>query len=132
MTYLKSLLLKVFVISELVVIILVLLNTIFAIYYEGFHLLSTRKVSLTDILLLFVYLEVLVMIKDYTIKNEICLKYPLYIAIMSIARYIILSIKELSTVDIIWLSLSIGVLVISVIGLVLKERLKVNLNQPNN
>ncbi|WP_340642512.1 phosphate-starvation-inducible PsiE family protein [Photobacterium damselae] len=124
--YIKSLMLKVFAITEFTLMFLIVINTVFSVYYEGIHLFSTRQVSLTDILLLFLYLEVLAMVKEYVTKGKIALKYPLYIAAMSIARYVVLSIKDLSTVDIVWLSLSILLISIAVIGLEFKNRFTIS------
>ena len=124
--YVKSLMLKSFAITEFALVSLIVINTVFSVYYEGVHLFSTRQVTLTDILLLFLYLEVLAMVKEYIVKGKVVLKYPLYIAAMSIARYVVLSIKELSTVDMVWLSLSILLISIAVIGLEFKNRLKIS------
>lgn len=124
--YVKSLMLKSFAITEFALVSLIVINTVFSVYYEGVHLFSTRQVTLTDILLLFLYLEVLAMVKEYIVKGKVALKYPLYIAAMSIARYVVLSIKELSTVDMVWLSLSILLISIAVIGLEFKNRLKIS------
>ncbi|MDK9783718.1 phosphate-starvation-inducible PsiE family protein [Vibrio sp. B172a] len=124
--YVKSLMLKSFAITEFALVSLIVINTVFSVYYEGVHLFSTRQVTLTDILLLFLYLEVLAMVKEYIVKGKVALKYPLYIAAMSIARYVVLSIKELSTVDMVWLSLSILLISVAVIGLEFKNRLKIS------
>ncbi|MEC7306635.1 phosphate-starvation-inducible PsiE family protein [Vibrio crassostreae] len=108
---------KILHLTELAIVALVFMNTIIAVYYETVHLITTRQVVLTDILMLFLYLEILAMIKDYINTGEITLKYPIYIAVISIARFVILSIKDLTTIDIVWLSLSIFILSLSVIGL---------------
>ena len=65
---------------------------------------------LHDILLLFIYLEVLSMVALYLTSGKLPVRYPIYIAIVAIARYIILDLKELQALDVIWLAVSMLVL----------------------
>ena len=72
-----------------------------------------RQVRLTDILLMFIYLEVLAMVQQFVTNGKIPVRYPIYIAIMAIARYITLGMKELDAVLIVWLSLAAFILAVA-------------------
>tara|TARA_R110001583_G_scaffold21088_1_gene80251 strand:- start:17289 stop:17702 length:414 start_codon:yes stop_codon:yes gene_type:complete len=98
--------LKFFSYIEAVLLIAITLATIFAMSNEFFHVFREQTVMLNDILLMFIYLEVLAMIQQFVVNGKIPVRYPIYIAIMAIARYITLGMKELQSVDVIWLSLA--------------------------
>ena len=69
--------------------------TTFAIGQEIFMMLTAHSVSLADLLLMFLYLEVLAMIGEYLRTGQIQVRFPLYIAIVALARYLIIDSKEL-------------------------------------
>ncbi|MFA0194159.1 phosphate-starvation-inducible protein PsiE [Vibrio artabrorum] len=96
--------LKVFHIMEAVLLVAITLATLFAMTEEFMHVFSERRVQLTDILLMFIYLEVLAMVQQFVMNGKIPVRYPIYIAMMAIARYITLGMKELDAVLIVWLS----------------------------
>jgi len=56
---------------------------------------EARTVTLADLLLLFIYLEVLAMVKIYLASGKSPVRMPLYIAIVALARYMILDMKSL-------------------------------------
>jgi protein PsiE len=87
--------------------------TIAAICSEYYAVYLAGKVALTDILLLFIYLEVLAMVHQYVTYGKLPVRYPIYIAIIAIARYIILGMKEMDSSEIIWLSIAVMILTIS-------------------
>ena len=74
------------------------------------HVFVERRVQLTDILLMFIYLEVLAMVQQFVMNGKIPVRYPIYIAMMAIARYITLGMKELDATLIVWLSLAAFIL----------------------
>ena len=102
--------LKVFHILEAVLLVAITLATLFAMIEEFMHVFTERRVLLTDILLMFIYLEVLAMVQQFVMNGKIPVRYPIYIAMMAIARYITLGMKELDAVPIVWLSLAAFVL----------------------
>ena len=69
-----------------------------------------KRVLLTDILLMFIYLEVLAMVQQFVMNGKIPVRYPIYIAMMAIARYITLGMKELDATLVVWLSVAAFVL----------------------
>ena len=83
-------------IVELAGLLIIAFATTVAIYQEAIVMIEARKVTLADLLLMFLYLEVLAMIGQYFRSGHIPVRYPLYIAMVALARYLILDIKELT------------------------------------
>ncbi|KJG10315.1 phosphate-starvation-inducible E [Photobacterium kishitanii] len=102
--------LKVFHLLEAVLLTAITLATVVAMVNEFIHVFVNRNIQLTDILLMFIYLEILAMVQQFVAHGKIPVRYPLYIAIMAIARYITLGMKELDGTFIIWLSLAAFIL----------------------
>ncbi|MGF1910294.1 phosphate-starvation-inducible PsiE family protein [Vibrio kasasachensis] len=98
--------LKIFHILEAILLVAITLATVWAMVEEFVHIYVQRRVQLTDILLMFIYLEVLAMVGQFVMNGKIPVRYPIYIAMMAIARYITLGMKELDSVMIVWLSLA--------------------------
>ncbi len=82
--------LKIYHIIEAILLVAITLATLFAIGNEFLQVFKERSVLLTDILLMFIYLEVLSMVQQFVTNGKIPVRYPIYIAIMAIARYITL------------------------------------------
>ena len=83
-------------IVELAGLLVIASATTVAIYQEAMVMIGAGKVTLADLLLMFLYLEVLAMIGQYFRSGHIPVRYPLYIAMVALARYLILDIKELT------------------------------------
>ena len=83
-------------IVELAGLLIIAFATTVAIWQEAATMVEARKVTLADLLLMFLYLEVLAMIGQYFRSGHIPVRYPLYIAMVALARYLILDIKELT------------------------------------
>ena len=81
---------------ELAGLLIIAFATTVAIYQEAMVMIHAGKVTLADLLLMFLYLEVLAMIGQYFRSGHIPVRYPLYIAMVALARYLILDIKELT------------------------------------
>ncbi|GKT11997.1 MAG: protein PsiE [Thiomicrorhabdus sp.] len=67
-----------------------------------------RTVTLGDLLLLFLYLEVLAMVAIYLDSGKLPVRLPLYIAIVALARYLILDMKELNE----WQMIAVAITII--------------------
>jgi protein PsiE len=81
---------------ENIALIIISIATVVAIGQELAVMVSNRSVHLSDLLLLFIYLEVIAMIGIYYDEHRLPVRYPLYIAMVALARFIILDSKELS------------------------------------
>lgn len=102
--------LKLFHILEAILLVAITLATITAMVTEFVHVYVNREILLTDILLMFIYLEVLAMVQQFVSHGKIPVRYPIYIAIMAIARYITLGMKELDGLFVVWLALAAFIL----------------------
>ena len=79
---------------EKIITLIVLLATIFAIFKEFQAMYIAMSVTLADLLLLFIYVEVVQMVREYWTLDRIRISIPLFIAITALARFIILQGKE--------------------------------------
>ncbi|WP_126446398.1 phosphate-starvation-inducible protein PsiE [Sulfuricystis multivorans] len=70
--------------------------TAVAMYHEVLVMVHASRVQLADLLLMFLYLEVLAMIGQYFKSGQLPVRFPMYIAIVALARYLILDIKEMT------------------------------------
>ena len=105
-------------IVENVGLIVILGSTIIAGSQEVAEMFHTREISLGDLLLMFLYLEVLAMIGWYYRQGTLPVRFPIYIAIIALARYIILDIKEMDEMRLI--GVSIGILLLALAVLVIR------------
>jgi protein PsiE len=79
---------------------IIALATIVAMGIEVSIVIEAKAVHLADLLLLFIYLEVLSMVSIYLDSGELPVRIPLYIAIVALARYLILDMKNMDTMRI--------------------------------
>ena len=93
---------KYFDVVEKLILVILLFATITAIGQEIIKVIDLGKVSLADILLLFIFLEVIGMIKEYYVTNKIAISHPIFIAITALARLIILQRKDFDPVILIY------------------------------
>ena len=92
--------------------------TTYAMVEEVGTMVAARRVTLADLLLMFLYLEVLAMISQYFNTGQLPVRFPLYIAIVAMARYIILDIKELTELRM--LAVAAGILLLTLAVLVIR------------
>ena len=81
---------------QLVTLVIVLISTIIAIGSELYQMFKIQKVTLADLLLLFLYLEVLAMVRVFWESQSIQITLPLFIAITALSRFIILQGKSIN------------------------------------
>ena len=86
---------KVIVLAENIGLIIIAIATVIAVGIEVASMISSKTVSLSDLLLLFIYLEVFAMVAMYLNSGKLPVRMPLYIAIVALARYLILDIKSM-------------------------------------
>jgi len=91
--------------------------TTVAIGQEIWVMISNSRVTLADLLLMFLYLEVLAMIGQYLRTGQIQVRFPLYIAIVALARYVIIDAKDITEWRILAISGSILLLTFAVLSL---------------
>lgn len=108
--------------AEKGILILIALFTVYSVGTEMYTVLITGKITLTDLLLMFIYAEVLGMVAAFYKYSKIPIAIPIFIAITALCRLIILQGKGISTVDLIYESGAVLLLAIS--ALVIKWDLK--------
>ena len=106
-----------FEILEKFVLSILLVCTLIVIGQEILTMIENQRVTLADILLLFIYVEVLGMIKEYWVAKVIRMSYPLFIAMTALARLIILQRKDIEPVTLIYESVAILIIAISIVVL---------------
>ena len=80
-------------IVERILLVIIGIATVFATGQEIYGFILARNVSLADLLLLFIYTEVLGMVAVFYKSNRIPITLPLFIAITALSRMIILQGK---------------------------------------
>ena len=81
---------------QLLTLIIILISTIIAIGSELYQMFIIQTVTLADLLLLFLYLEVLAMVRVFWESQSIQITLPLFIAITALSRFIILQGKSIN------------------------------------
>ena len=76
-------------------LLVIAIATIFAMGSETMTMVRAMQVTLSDLLLLFLYLEVLAMVGLYYGSGKLPVRFPLYIAMVALARYLILDMKSI-------------------------------------
>jgi len=107
----------IFHIVEVIGLVIIAIVTILAGIQEVMGMIERGVVALSDLLMLFIYLEVLSMVIIYLESGRLPIRIPLYIAIVALARYMILDMKEMSELKILGISAAIAVLAVTVLVL---------------
>ena len=94
---------------------IILLATMVAGGIEIRQMWVQQTVLLTDLLLMFIYVETITMVKVYWESGKLPVRMPLYIAIVAIARYLIIDVKDMDALRIIAIAASILVIAIAVL-----------------
>ncbi|AYA66248.1 MULTISPECIES: phosphate-starvation-inducible PsiE family protein [unclassified Alteromonas] len=108
---------------EKLLLILIMLATLVAVGDEIMHMFHQRKVELSDLLLLFIYAEVIGMLAAYYNSSRIPVTLPLIIAMTALSRMIILQSKELDKIVLLYESSSILLLSIAAVIMSLKDKI---------
>ena len=106
-----------FEILEKIVLSILIVCTVIAIGMEIQAMILNLKVTLADILLLFIYIEIIGMIKEYWVSKVIRMSYPLFIAMTALARLIIMGRKDVEPSAYVYESVAILILAIAIVVL---------------
>ncbi len=102
---------------EKIVLSILIVCTVIAIGMEIQEMIVNLKVTLADILLLFIYIEIIGMIKEYWVSKVIRMSYPLFIAMTALARLIIMGRKDVEPSAYVYESVAILILAIAIVVL---------------
>lgn len=91
--------------------------TVVATYGEVMVMIDAQAVTLADLLLMFLYLEVLAMVAIYYEQGKLPIRFPLYIGMIALARYLILEMKNISEIRMLVVAGAILILAIAVLAI---------------
>mgnify|MGYP001223518831 FL=1 len=100
---------------QLVAVVIVLISTIIAFFLEMKEMYDVRDITLADLLLMFIYIEVIGLVRSYWETRAVRITYPLVIAITALARFIILQDKESDPTNLIYISLAILIVALATV-----------------
>ena len=103
---------------EKIGLLLIAMATLIAGSQDIAGMIAAGRVSLGDLLMLFLYLEVLSMVRHYMSTGTLPVRYPLYIGIVALTRFLVLDIKELAAMQV--MALAFSTLMLSLAVLVLR------------
>ena len=80
---------------EKIGLLVIAIATVIAMFGEIMSMAGTLRVTLADLLMLFLYMEVLAMVGLHYSSGKMPVRFPLYIGMVAMARYLILDMKEM-------------------------------------
>ena len=89
--------------------------TLIASVQEILRMYAAGEVTLADLLLLFIYLEVVAMVGVYLESGKLPIRMPIYIGIVALARYLALDAKGMEDWKVIAIASAIVLLALSVL-----------------
>ena len=114
---------------QLILMVIILISTVIAVGIEMYKLFENRSVTLADLLLMFLYLEVLAMVRVFWNQQSISITLPLLIAITALARFIILQGKEMDPTALVYEAIAIVLIAGAIVILRLRHSDKLGLKK---
>ena len=108
---------------------IILISTIIAVVLEIKLMFINTSVTLADLLLMFLYLEVLAMVRVFWDQQSISITLPLLIAITALARFIILQGKEMDPAALVYEAVAIVLIAAAIVILRLRHSDKLGLKK---
>ncbi len=100
---------------EHVGLFIIAIATAVAMTSEIVKMIQVAQVTLSDLLLLFIYLEVFTMVGQYYRSGKLPVRFPLYIGMVALARYLILDMKAMDDWRMVAVTTSILILAAAVL-----------------
>ena len=117
---------------QLILMVIILISTVIAVGIEMYKMFENRSVTLADLLLMFLYLEVLAMVRVFWNQQSISITLPLLIAITALARFIILQGKEMDPTALVYEAVAIVLIAGAIVILRLRHSDKLGLKRKKN
>ena len=114
---------------QLILMVIILVSTVIAVGIEMYKMFENRSVTLADLLLMFLYLEVLAMVRVFWNQQSISITSPLLIAITALARFIILQGKEMDPTALVYEAIAIVLIAGAIVILRLRHSDKLGLKK---
>jgi len=112
---------------QLILLSIILISTVLAVAIEIKTMFMNQSIQLADLLLMFLYLEVLAMVRVFWGQQSISITLPLLIAITALARFIILQGKEMDPSALVYEALAIVLIASAIVILRLRHSEKLGL-----
>ena len=117
---------------QLALMVIILISTVIAVGIEIKNMFTNQSVTLADLLLMFLYLEVLAMVRVFWSQQSISITLPLLIAITALARFIILQGKEMDPSALVYEAVAIVLIAAAIVILRLRHSDKLGLKKKKN
>ena len=114
---------------QLALLTIILISTVIAVGIEIRTMFSNMSVTLADLLLMFLYLEVLAMVRVFWDQQSISITLPLLIAITALARFIILQGKEMDPSGLVYEAVAIVLIAAAIVIIRLRHSQKLGLKE---
>ena len=114
---------------QLALMCIILVSTVIAVGIEIKNMFTNQLVTLADLLLMFLYLEVLAMVRVFWNQQSISITLPLLIAITALARFIILQGKEMDPTPLVYEAVAILLIAGAIVVLRLRHSDKLGLKK---
>ena len=112
---------------QLGLLVIILVSTIIAVIIEIINMYELKSVTLADLLLMFLYLEVMAMVRVFWEEQSIRITLPLLIAITALSRFIILQGKEMDPSALVYESVAILLIAIAIVVMRLRHSKKLGI-----
>ena len=106
---------------QLTAALFVLFATIIAFFLEVRTMYLNKTISLADLLLMFIYIEVIGLVRSYWETRSVRISYPMIIAITALARYIILQDKNDDPSTLVYIAVAILIVALSTVVIRLRN-----------
>ena len=117
---------------QLALMVIILISTVIAVGIEMKNMFLNQSVTLADLLLMFLYLEVLAMVRVFWNQQSLRITLPLLIAITALARFIILQGKEMDPTALVYEAVAIVLIAAAIVILRLRHSDKLGLKKKKN
>ena len=114
---------------QLALMVIILISTVIAVGIEMKNMYLNQSVTLADLLLMLLYLEVLAMVRVFWNQQSISITLPLLIAITALARFIILQGKEMDPTALVYEAVAILLIAGAIVVLRLRHSDKLGLKK---
>ena len=112
---------KIIKITENIIHSIIVLLVLVLCGVELKEMIFNGTVEIQNIILLFIYMEVMTMVGIFFTSGKIPIRYPLYISMFALSRHI--SFENLQGIDAIYLAGSILLIALSLLGLAYRDRI---------
>ena len=116
---------------QLGLLTIILVSTVIAVGIEIKTMYINQSVTLADLLLMFLYLEVLAMVRVFWSQQSISITLPLLIAITALSRFIILQGKEMEPSGFVYEAVAIALIASAIVILRLRHSDKLGIKPKN-